>query len=156
MNRALLALSLLVAVGCGPSMIPGTQVEDNAENREIADLIEKYRLAVEHRDVAALREMISRRYFSNAGTTSESNDDFGYERIEAKLLPSLRDSIKSVQFTVILRRVEIHPDRALAEFEYFYKFFYVDGGKDRWSSKNDFARVEFTREDGVWRIISGL
>jgi hypothetical protein len=156
MKRALLALSLLAAVGCGPSMIPGTQVEDTPENREIADLIEKYRLAVEHRDVAALKELISRRYFSNSGTTSESSDDFGYERIEAKILPSLRDSIKSVQFSIILRRVELHPERALAEFEYFYKFFYVDAGKDRWSSKNDFARIEFTKEDGVWRIVSGL
>lgn len=149
-------VSLLFLIACGPAMIPGTQIEDTPENREIADLVEKYRVAVEHRDIATLKEMISRRYFSNAGTTSDSSDDFGYEQVENRLLPELRDSVKSVQFVIYLRRIEVHEMHAIAEFEYFYKFFYVDGGKDRWASRNDFARIEFTKEDGVWRIISGL
>ena len=142
---------------CGPSYIAGSEVEDSAENRAIAVLVEKYRVAVEQRDVASLKEMVSRRYFCNAGTTAEPNDDYGFEQLEQKVLPLLRDNVKSVQYTIDLRHVDFPtPNRAVAEFEYYYKFFYVDEGKDRWAAKNDFDRLEFSLEDGVWRIASGL
>jgi hypothetical protein len=46
--------------------------------------------------------------------------------------------------------------RAAAEFEYQYKYFYVEAGKERWSARNDYNKLEFALEDGVWRITSGL
>lgn len=156
MNRVIPLAFLPLVLACGPKYLEGTQVPDTKENRVIADVIERYRLAVEHRDVAALKELVSRRYFSNAGTTSEPSDDYGYEQLERKVFPELRENIKSVQYSLQLRRVEITGERALAEFEFYYKFFYVDAGKDRWVAKNNFNRVELAREDGVWRITSGL
>lgn len=150
-------LMMIALVACGPRFIDGTEVEDTGANKEIFDIVENYRQAIEQRDVEALKSMISRRYFSNAGTTSESVDDYGYEQLERKVLPLLQENIKSLQYTVFLRNVRYEGEnRAVAEFEYYYKFFYVEDGKDRWSAKNDFARLEFAKEDGVWRIISGL
>ena len=158
MNRSTLALLPLLAVAaCGPRYITNTEVEDTARNRVIADLVERYRVAVEQRDSGALKEMVSRRYFSNAGTTAESGDDYGYEQLEKRVLPMLQENVKSVQYHVYLRKVEfLDENRATADFEFYYKFFYVEGGKDRWSAKNDFARLEFAREDGAWRIVGGL
>ena len=156
MKRLVPAFLLVAVVACGPKMITNTQVEDTPQNRVIAELVEKYRQAVEHRDVASLKELVSRRYFSNAGTTADANDDYGYEQLEKKVFPVLRDQIKSVQFTIYLRKIEVQGERAHADFEYYYKFFYVDGGKDRWMAKNDFARLDFVKEDGTWRIINGL
>ena len=158
MNRTVpLVLALLATVACGPKYLANTQVEDTPKNRIIADLVERYRLAVEQRDVNALKELVSRRYFSNAGTTSEANDDYGYEQLEKKVLPLLQENVKSVQYIVNLRKITFKgEDRALADFEFYYKFFYVEGGKDRWAAKNDLAELEFGLEDGVWRIIGGL
>jgi hypothetical protein len=156
-RNVLLFPILLLAVACGPRYLPNTEVEDTAKNRVIADLVERYRLAVEQRDVAALKELVSRRYFSAAGTTADASDDYGYEQLEQKVLPLLSENVKSVQFTIYLRKVTFEGEtKAAAEMEYYYKFFYVEGGKDRWQAKNDFQRLEFAMEDGVWRIVSGL
>lgn len=152
-----LVLGLLAAAACGPKYIADSEVEDTPKNRVIVDLVEKYRVAIEHRDVPALRELVSRRYFSNAGTTAEAGDDYGYEQLEKKVLPMLQENIKSVQYIVNLRKITFPDDtHASAEFEYYYKFFYVEGGKDRWSARNDFARLDFALEDGTWRIVGGL
>ena len=147
----------MLAVACGPKFIAWSQVPDTPENRVVADLVEKYRQAIEKRDVQALKQIVSRRYFANAGTTSESGDDYGYDQLEQKVMPLLQESVKSVQYHVYLRKIErTAPDRASAEFEFYYKFFYVDGGKDRWVANNDFMRLDLALEDGVWRIAGGL
>jgi len=146
----------LVAVSCGTSYITGTSVPDTAQNRVIVDLVEKFRVAVEKRDMDTLKDMISRRYFTNAGTTAESSDDYGYEQLDQKVLPLLRDNVKSVMYQVFVRKVEVDGGKAYAEIEHSYKFFYVDGGKDRWAAKTDLARLEFAWEGGVWRIVGGL
>lgn len=154
MKRLLLFVGLLST--CSPRLIEGTNVPDTPENRVIAELVERYRVAVEKRDVEALREMVSRRYFETAGTTANPEDDYGYEQLLTNVLPLLKNDVKSVQFYIFLRRIYFEGDRAYAEFEYYYKFYYVDAGKDYWASKSDFARLEFVREDGVWRIVAGM
>jgi hypothetical protein len=158
MNRTVpMVLVLLATVACGPKYLVNTEVEDTPQNHVIADLIERYRVAIEQRDIGALKELVSRRYFSNAGTTAESSDDYGYEQLEKKVLPLLQENVKSVQYVVNLKKVTFKGEtRAFAAFEYYYKFFYVEGGKDRWAAKNDFAELEFALEDGVWRIVGGL
>jgi len=153
---AFIPFLLLSLAACGPRMIKNTEVPDTEENRAIVDVVERYRIAVEKRDLDSMKEIVSRRYYSNAGTTSDASDDYGYEQLETKVLPVLRDSIKSVQFNIFLKRVDVTGDRAFADYEYYYKFWYVDGGKDRWLAKNDFARMELSNEDGVWRIVGGL
>ncbi|HOU52467.1 MAG TPA: nuclear transport factor 2 family protein [Myxococcota bacterium] len=156
MRRASLWL-LLAVTACSPKYLPNTEVEDTPANRAIADVVERYRVAVEQRDVDALRGLVSRRYFSNAGTTAEPSDDYGYAQLEERVLPLLRENVKSVQFVIYLRRISFPSETtAQADFEYYYKFFYVEGGKDRWQARNDFARLEFVKEDGVWRIVAGL
>ncbi len=148
---------LFSLVACSAKQIPGTEVEDNPKNRVVVDIVEKYRKAVEKKDLDSLLEIVSRTYFSNSGTTSNSEDDYGYEQLLRDVIPTFRDEIKSVQYTIYVRKVGYpREDKAYAEFEYSYKFFYVDQGKDRWVAKNDFSRLEFSLEDDVWRITSGL
>jgi hypothetical protein len=156
MKRAILVPVVLILAACAAQTIKDTQVPDTPDNRAIADVVEHYRQAIEQRDVASLKELVSRRYFTNAGTTADSSDDYGYEQLEAKVFPALREAVKSVQYTLTLKKVDVKGDRATADFEYYYKFFFVDGGKDRWMAKSDFARLEFAKENGTWRITGGL
>lgn len=156
MKARFLLIPVVLLAACGPKYIEGTKVEDSDENRMIADLVERYRVAVEKRDFDGLKEMLSRSYFANAGTTADSDDDYGYDYVESRVIPNLRDDVKSVQYRIMLKSIGFQGERAFAEYEFWYKFFYVDGGKDRWVSKNNFNRLEFIQEDGVWRIIGGL
>ena len=65
--RKLFPLLMLTLVACGPKYIPNTEVPDNPKNREIVELVERYRQAVEERNINALKEMISRSYFPTLG-----------------------------------------------------------------------------------------
>lgn len=154
--RSWIFLFILLLFSCGQRYIAGTRVPDTPENRVIAELVERYRVAIEKRDIETLKEMVSRKYFTLSGTVSDPSDDYGYEQLEKKVFPSLKEQVKSIQLAIFLRKIEVQGNHAKAEFEYYYKFFYVDGGKDRWLAKSDFQRLEFEKEDGVWRIVSGL
>lgn len=147
--------SLLVSA-CGPSHIDGTSVEDTEENRAIYDLVEAYREAIEQRDVDQLAAIVSPRYFENASTTATDKDDYGYETLREKVLPLLQDSIKAVQYRVRLTRIEVNGDRAYADFEYWLKFLYSEGGREGWRTENDFNRLEFVKGPDGWKISGGL
>jgi len=150
------AATLLVLAGCGPKYIANTKIEETPENRAIYELVERYRVAVEKRDVQALKEMVSMKYYEQAGTTSDDSDDYGYQQLIEKVFPILDENIKNVQYQIIMKDINIMPDRAYADYEYYWKFFFVEGGKEQWVEKNDFNRLEFVKEDGVWRIVKGL
>lgn len=155
--RILAALTgLLLAVGCGPSMIDGTDIEDTEANRALFDLIESYRAAMEQRDVDALAVLLSTDYFENASTTATSKDDYGIEALRGKVLHLLDDHVKAIQFRIRLTRIEVSGDRGHADYEYWLKFLYTEGGREGWHVKNDFNRLEFVREGEDWKIAGGL
>ncbi len=155
--RMALVLAALALAACSPKYLPNTLVPDTDANRAIVGLVERYRQAIEERDVGALREMVSRNYFSNAGTTADSDDDYGYDQIEQRILPMLKQNIKKVQYSVFVKQVRFEsPTRAVAEFEHSFRYLYVIDGKDQWQASVDFARLQFALEDGVWRIVGGL
>lgn len=151
-----LAAMLLAATACGPALIDGTSIEDTPDKREIFDIVESYRQAMEQRDVKALATLVSPRYYENASTGSDDKDDYGYEGLREKVLPLLQDDIKAVQFRIRLTRIEIEGDRAHADYEYWVKFLFSEGGREGWRTKNDFNRLELVKEEGIWKISGGL
>lgn len=158
MARSLLSLLLVAGVlaGCSPSTFPGTQIEDTEENREVWELLQRYRRNIEERDVADMRKMISRDYFENAATTDDTTDDYGYDKLMDDVLPILKDNIKRVKVELRVTDIKVGDKRAFATFEYIARFLYTEGGKEGWIASNDFNRLELVREDGVWKIADGL
>ena len=154
--RGAVALILVGLTGCASSLMPGTRVKDTRQNREIRDVVEAYRVAMEQRNVEALRRMVSMKYFENFSTTDDRDDDYGYDHLIQKVIPKLRDNIKKVQYRIVLRKVVVEGDRASAEYEYYWKFLYTEGGRENWVAANDFNRLDFVREQGAWKIAAGL
>ena len=158
--RGFLAAALWMApvalVGCGPGLIEGTDIEATPANVDIYDVVQRYRKAVEERDVEALAALVSRDYFENAGTTDTQEDDYGFDILREKVMPVLRDNIKKVRVDMRLIEIDVDGDRAHAEFEYSARFLYSEAGKDGWISRSDFNRLELVREDGSWKIQAGL
>lgn len=146
----------LLGGACGGGTLPRTEIPDTDDNREIYDRVLHYRDLMEERNVDGILEMVSRDYYENNGTTETDRDDYGYETLRDEVLPKLRENIQAVQYQVLLRRIEVDDDRARADFEYFYRFKFVEGGEEGWAQKNDFNRLEFKREDGTWKIVAGL
>jgi hypothetical protein len=158
-SSGLLAVSVvmvLFSAACGTTYLANTEIPDTPDNREIYQRVMDYREAIEKRDSEALAAMTSRTYFENAGTTDRSDDDYGFDALQGTLLDELRDNILAVQLRILMHRIAIDGDRAYADYEYYYTFKYVEGGVEGWEPKNDFNRLEFVREDGIWKIASGM
>jgi hypothetical protein len=160
LRRIAASLFALVAVvltqGCATTMIPGTEIPDTEENRGVWERVMEYRKAVETRDADAILAMTSRSYYENAATTDQSGDDYGYTELRDVVVPKFRDHVAEVQFRLLMRRIEVDGDRAHADYEYYYNVRYIEGGVSAWKPRNDFNRLEFVKEDGVWRISGGL
>lgn len=147
---------LALATACAANQIEGTSVPDTEENRAIYDVVEAYRQAIEQRDVKLLSGLISPRYFENSSTTASDEDDYGFEALREKVLPLLQDNIKAVQYSIRLTRIEVEGERAVADFEFWLKFLYSEGGREGWRVENDFNRLEFLKGPDGWKISGGL
>ena len=116
MIRSFAVLAALAAVvGCAhssASTIPGTKVADTDENREIIRVVERYRLAMERKDVGALVAMASRNYWEDSGTPTGA-DDYGYDRLREVLMgqfqraDAIRYSMKYVDITFDRGRAKV-------------------------------------------------
>ena len=145
-----------LAAGCIGATLPSTDIPDNDDTRAIHAKVLAYKEAMNARDTDAIMALVSHRYYENGGTTETDRDDYGYEKLRDEVLPRLRQNVKAVHYQVIFRRTEIDTDRAYADYEFFSRFQYVEGGREAWDQNNDFNRLEFRREEGEWMIVAGL
>ena len=153
----ILALSFALAVSaCASWTLPNTTIPETEETRAVFDRVQQYRTAMEARDVDGVISMVSPRYYENSGTTDSDRDDYGFQVLHDKVLKLLRDNVLSVQYQVLLRNIKVDGDIAVADYEYFYKFKFVEGGNEGWAQRNDFNRLTFAREGGQWMIVGGL
>ncbi|MBD90572.1 MAG: hypothetical protein CL940_09555 [Deltaproteobacteria bacterium] len=153
----ILALSFALAVSaCASGTLPNTTIPETEETRAVFDRVQQYRTAMEARDVDGVISMVSPRYYENSGTTDSDRDDYGFQVLHDKVLKLLRDNVLSVQYQVLLRNIKVDGDMAVADYEYFYKFKFVEGGNEGWAQRNDFNRLTFAREGGQWMIVGGL
>lgn len=145
-------------VGCAAT-IPNTTVEDTAENREVVEFVEKYRRAVEARNVRRLLEMASPRYLDDLGTPG-GDDDLDYDGLREKL-SRWRDRVVDVRYEIKYNRVTYDQRRIFVEFRYTASFLLTTGsGDERWSRRLGDHRLILTRnedsEEANLLILSGM
>ena len=153
-----LVMLVLVAAGlaaCGPGYIRGTQVLATEENQQLADLVERYRIALIQRDTDALRMMVSTRYYENASTTSDPTDDYDVNGLD-KVLDKLKNQVKAVKCDIEISDIQVLGDHAHIDYDYTTQYLYTTGEQDRWDTASDTNRLTFLLESGKWRILSGL
>ncbi len=159
--RHRLAIVLLVlaaaaaASGCKPALIPNTEIRDTEENREIMRVVERYRQAMEQRDMDSLRPLISPRYYENASSTGDQSDDWGFPDLDA-VLGEVGGSLRAVTYDLKVTAIDVEGDRAEVKYEYTWNFQYFDGDAEGWARKSDVNRLSLLREEGTWRFVAGL
>src|SRR5438270_13886194 len=125
-GRAVCVLSLaLLAAGCATHYIQNTDVEDNDENRRIITFCEKYRHAVEERNVPLLLEMASPRYFEDGGNV-DAADDMDYAGLREYLEGRFKDT-RAIRYEIRYRRVR-RPSDTKIYVEYTYTASYRNPG----------------------------
>jgi hypothetical protein len=188
LGRIHLAMVLLAASpieACVTSNIPGTEIPDSHENRDVIEVAERYRHAVEQRDTRTLLGLAAPNYFEDGGTP-QGDDDYGYDGLRS-LLSIWSDEVREVRYEMRYRRITFEQDgqRALVDFTYTGSFtlrrppMQVTGGalarqesmlnadpargatpmsgdREVWYRRVADNRLALERVQGQWRIVAGM
>ena len=150
---SLLCLCLFTA--CEPTLIPNTRVEDNSSNREVLDFIERYRLAIEARNVAGVLALASQNYFDDMGTPA-GKDDIDYDGLKAAL-QRMREEVLGARYQISYRSVTFDSEnRVLVDMLYTGWFRINTSDGPEWKRRLEPHRIVLAREDGQYRILSGM
>lgn len=156
-----LALVLFAVAGgasCKPDLIPGTSVEDTAENRAVIEFLGKYRRAVVERSPDAVVGLTTADYFEDNGTIDQ-NDDYGRDALRDKLKANF-ERTKEVQLEIIVQQIE-RPEGddgpVRVAFRYNQRALVGFPAGDKWISVTDVNRLVLRRDDASgFLIASGL
>jgi hypothetical protein len=151
---ALLALPLAWG-GCATvTPIPGTTVADTRLNREIIEVCERYRHALEDRDAATLLALAHPQYYEDSGTP-KGEDDYGYEGLKQVIATRL-SALRSVRYNVEYRDIAIRGNRAQVAIRYDASYQIATEMGDRWERKQNDKRLELENTSGRWLFIAGM
>lgn len=155
-RETILALGAIVAlVACAHEKIPNTEVDDTEENQEIVKFMEKYRRAVETRNVPELLSMTSRDYYDDMGTPT-GEDDVDYDALAAGL-QRMKDEVSDARYQISYRLLTYTArDRILVDMLYtgWFKVETPEGAQ--WQRRLEPHRVVLARAGGGYKIVSGM
>ncbi len=123
--------------------IPNTDIDDTADNREVIAVCERYRAAMEARDANAIIALASRRYHEG---------DVTYDTLAAFVRKTFGSAIAiryEIRYDMISRTI----DEVIVDIHFSASFQLADG---KWQHTTDTSRLVLTREEGRWRILSGM
>lgn len=159
LNTLRLLLCLMLSFGvmaCTPAFVKGTDIEYSPERQEIADFIEKYRVAMEQRDFDALKDMVSSRYYENGSTTDDPSDDYDFTGF-LKVAQDMKQRVKAVKYKIKLTQIDIMDESAAVDLEITGQYLITHQEQDRWETYADKNRVTLGKDKlGHWKVMSGL
>jgi len=151
MRRLLLTLTLLLAA-CAKN-IPNTEIRDTPDTRAILDVIEKYRVATERRDAAVVLSLVSTSYFQRG--MFDAADDLDYAQLQKALAADFQ-KLPSVRIELGVRQIEVDGDKAKVTLLYESRYRVTTPSGEVPRQRSDESQMAFRKENGAWKITSGL
>lgn len=152
----LLVLGLLSVMGaCSPALIPNTDVVDTPENRDIITFCERYRRAVELKNVGQLLEMAAPDYYEDGGTL-DPTDDLDRAGL-AEYLRNKYVETESVRYEIRYRRVSPgRQNRLLVDYTYSASYRVPTANGAEWRRKVSENRLEIVPNGEKFQIVAGM
>lgn len=156
MVRALLVLALAVStLACSKAYIPNTDVEDTTQNREVILFCEKYRHAMEDKNVAELLKMMSPGYFEDAGN-AKTEDDADYEKIREFLTTDFLHTM-GVRYEIRYRKVTFTETKHIyVDYTYAAAWKIPGVEKEEWHHTVADNRLDLVRDGDSYKILAGM
>jgi len=151
-----LVLVATAAIACAARYIPNTDVEDNEQNRKVIDFCEKYRHAVELRNIPMLLTLADPRYYEDGGN-ADASDDLDYAGLREYLEGRFKDT-RAIRYEIRYRRVgegrKEHSIYVDFTFSASYKIPTPDG--ELWHREVADDRLELIPSGESFKILSGM
>lgn len=158
-RTALLLASLLCLApslaGCATHYIPNTDVEDTEEHRKLIEFCERYRHAVEQKDIATLLKLAAPNYYEDGGNTDPA-DDIDYAGLKDYLTHKFLDTT-SIRYEMRYRRISKEHDSVYVDYTYSASYKIPNGkGGEEWRRKVEDNRLELVPYQDDFRIVAGM
>jgi len=150
----LVCCAVLATGACHEKFIPNTEIPDNDDNRAIVAFCERYRHAIEDRNVGLLLSLASQRYFDNSGTPS-ADDDIDRAGLETVLTDRFKE-LKTMRYEFKYRNIFETIGVIYVEYTYNMAFQYQIGDKTKWSNRTADNRLELERVADGFLILTGM
>ncbi|HEX4621893.1 MAG TPA: DUF4440 domain-containing protein [Myxococcaceae bacterium] len=147
-------LAALALAGCAHEKIAGTEIEDTSDTRAIIDVMKKYRVAVEAKDVAGIASLLDTS-FKDDGGSAGVDDDLDYATAPQKLAERFA-KLGDVKLDLDIRKIHIKDDNANAVYHYNMRFLILVQNAKVPKADSDIKEMAFRRVDGAWKITSGI
>jgi hypothetical protein len=154
--QVVLAVGLSAWTACGASTIPNTDVEDTPENRTVIAFCEKYRRAVERRDVTGLLELASKDYYEDGGNI-DASDDIDYAGLREYLQNKFGEAT-GIRYEIRYRRVVRERDQVFVDYTFSASYRVLDpaSNNERWRSAVEENRLELVPAGESFLIVAGM
>jgi len=136
-----------------PAAIPNTQVLESALAREAIEVCERYRKAIEKRDVEALLALASRGYHDE-GAAGDRSDDLHWGGLRDYLTGQFQN-VTDIRYEIRYRAVRGDEDSVTVVFTYSASYTMPAATPSIRRVVQD-NRLELRRENGVLKIVSGM
>jgi hypothetical protein len=159
MHRSVLVLVAFLGLagplaGCATHYIPNTDVEDNDENRKVIGFCEKYRRAVETKDITTLLKLAAPNYYEDGGNV-DPTDDIDYAGLQTYLEGKFQDA-SAIRYEIRYRRVKKERDIIYVEYTYSASYRIPGTKAAEWRRKVEDNRLELVPYQDEFRIVSGM
>ncbi|RLB58248.1 MAG: hypothetical protein DRI34_05475 [Deltaproteobacteria bacterium] len=156
MRTTLALLLLILATACGPKLIPGLDIEvpDTPDNRALLALMEKFQQAYENKDVEALAGLASSSFYETCGT-NDTEDDYDLQGLRQHFSEYFK-MIDKLSLSIALKDVKVEGDRATIDFRFLARYLTKLPSGEQWQLKDDIQRMKLVRENGQWKVQSGM
>jgi hypothetical protein len=153
--RFLAATLALAAMACSKTYIPNTDVEDNMQNRDVVLFCEKYRHALEDKNVGQLLKLMSPSYFEDGGNT-RNDDDADFDKIREFLTGDFLRTA-GIRYEMRYRRITYtETNHIYVDYTYAAAWKLPGVKADEWHHKVADNRLDLVRDGESFKIVSGM
>src|SRR6202046_3658062 len=155
-------LSLLVvalalsALACSKVYIPNTDVEDNMQNRDVVLFCEKYRHALEDKNVGQILQLMSPTYFEDGGNT-KNEDDADFDKIREFLTSDFLRTA-GIRYEMRYRRITYtETNHIFVDYTYAAAWKIPSlKGSGEWHHQVADNRLDLVHDGDSFRIVAGM
>lgn len=142
-------------LGCKHEYIPNTDVDDTDDNRKIVEFCEKYRRALETKDIARLLTLAHPEYYEDGGNI-DASDDIDLAGLKDYLTTKFDDA-ESIRYEIRYRRVTVEDERVFVDYTFSASYrIPTEAGNDVWQRKVSDNRLELVPHNEDFLIIAGM
>lgn len=131
------------------------KIDDTAKNRQVLDVVARYREAMVQKDFGTLRNLVADSYYDNSGTTDTTEDDYGADRLP-KIYEHIAQYGEDISYEMTIQDIRFDRGRAFVRYQYRFAYRSTVGKKPTWDAAEDVNELELIEQEGRWRIASGL